>query len=427
MNGRGSRSDQRRTGGKPRILMFAPVCFPPAQPESIVNSKLVLAMREAGWQVDVIAAASRKSEWYPSRQECWASIRECVHLVDPTPWRKWSRIRVAMSTGMILDDTEWAVNALRQAIDLARSRQFDFVISRALPARAHLPAMLFHRQTGIPWIANWNDPWPWANFPPPYGTGPDTRLAPRARRLILAMAKHKAWHTFPCERLRRYMGSYMPREILERSSVIPHIALRRFVAPPVPHDGFRLCYAGSLRPPRDARVLLEGARRFIEGEAQSPPLSLVFVTDRPSDVAEAAQHLGVAEYVRIEEGRPYEEMPQLLAAMDVLVLIEPPMAEGVFLPSKFIDYVQAGRPILALSPSNGTIADILSQHEVGLVADGAHPESVAGAIAGLYRSWKAGTLDSAYRTSLLFTLYAEDRVLDLYQRLFEQLQAARLS
>jgi len=36
-----------------RILVFAPVCFPPAQPEAIVNSNLVLALKRAGARFDV--------------------------------------------------------------------------------------------------------------------------------------------------------------------------------------------------------------------------------------------------------------------------------------------------------------------------------------------------------------------------------------
>jgi hypothetical protein len=48
----------------PRIIMFAPYCYPPVGSEAIVTSKLVYAMLKAGWGVDVVTQAN-VVEYYP--------------------------------------------------------------------------------------------------------------------------------------------------------------------------------------------------------------------------------------------------------------------------------------------------------------------------------------------------------------------------
>jgi len=57
---------------KPRILMIAPVFYPhpPIWPEGIVNAKLALAMKRAGWYIDIIIAGypDGSERRYPSEE-----------------------------------------------------------------------------------------------------------------------------------------------------------------------------------------------------------------------------------------------------------------------------------------------------------------------------------------------------------------------
>ena len=69
----------------------------------------------------------------------------------------------------------WAALALRKGRELLSKNRYDVIMSRALPEYAHLPALILARESGIPWIANWNDPASLRLLPPPYGNGPDSR------------------------------------------------------------------------------------------------------------------------------------------------------------------------------------------------------------------------------------------------------------
>ena len=255
----------------PKILMIAPVFYPypPIWPEGMVNAKLALAMKNAGWHIDIIVAGYPDSSErrYPSEETRWKTLADNVHIVKLEDYKTFahklfSTIHGFILTGHLLRQLVWGMAVLKVAKKLNAKFKYDVIISRAIPDYAHFAALLVHRQTRIPWIANWNDPTPNHKFPEPYGNGPDSPLKPDILKWYQAVCKHCSWHTFPSERLREYMCSYLPGQLNTKSSVIPHVAMDNFSTGSVSHDGFSICYAGSVLPPRDVTVFLEGIKQF---------------------------------------------------------------------------------------------------------------------------------------------------------------------
>lgn len=416
---------------EPRVIMFAPLCFPPGNAEAMVNAKLVRAMRAAGWHVDVITDPGVE-RWYPVDAGAWQDVAEVVHPVVAvsTPCaRVGAAAKAVMRTGLLGRLPSWAVPAFEAARALARRRPYDFILSRAVPDTAHFPALMLQRHTRLPWIANWNDPQPAAKALPPYGEGPSAKMTAREGRFYRAIAARCAWHTFPCERLRRYMCGYLPGALASRSSVIPHVALAHRSVPltdTTRGKTFTICHAGSLRPPRDVRTLLDGTRLFMQ-DAGSCAIRLRFVAGSSDGILQTARALGLGDIVEICPGATYKEVSAVLASADVLVIIEAHLDEGIFFPSKFVDYIQAGRPILALSPPRGTLSDILGANGGGIAVDAASAPAVAAALTVLHDHWKRGTLDSAYSSRCLFSMFSEQNVLETYRELFDRLSGGSSS
>jgi hypothetical protein len=73
------------------------------------------------------------------------------------------------------------------------------------------------------------------------------------------------------------------------------------------------------------------------------------------------------------------------------VLVEAAMSEGIFLPSKLVDYLSARKPILALSPGVG-VANDMAQSGGILRVDVDDVEAVRRAIGSLYLDFRSGTL-----------------------------------
>lgn len=410
--------------------MFAPSCYPPGNPEAFVNANLVLAALEAGWKLDVISM-SGLTHWYPNDNDAWRAVASCTTSIAKRERTLLNRLFGGLSglvrSGHVVAGVRWALPAAAEALRLTVHRKYDFIISRALPAEAHLAAFIVAGETGIPWIANWNDPSPWEKFPAPYegGGGSAAPLGYWTTRYYRAVAERAAWHTFPCERLRDYVAGYLPADISGKSTAVPHIALDKGGQAPPGNARFTLMHAGSLRAPRSAESFLRGVRLFLDRVRPAAGVSVVFIVDRPDEVAAAARANGVEGVVRIEKGRPYTEMPGVLAGADVLVIIEALVAEGIFLPSKFVDYVRSGRPILAVSPAVGTLADLLGKHGGGLAAAGGRPEDIASALSELYRHWQQGALDDRFSSAKLYPLFSRETVLGTYAEIFSRIAAPR--
>src|SRR4030042_6669275 len=264
---------------RPPILMFAPLCYPPASSEAIAAAKLLLAILDAGWGVDAISQGDF-GQYYPARTNgVWELLTRIVHNIDGI--KKGGIIEILgrkplMQSFGILQSISWARKALFTALRLASKKKYDFIPSRAAPQYGHLPGLILSRWLGLPWIANWSDPIPPQKAPPPYGQGPDAPIPRYLKSYCSAVARNATWHTFPCERLREYFRSYLP-ECAEKSSVIPHIALTRFRSQSVRmRKEFSLCHIGSLTF-RDPNVFLEGISRFLRKNKIESPLHIRFI------------------------------------------------------------------------------------------------------------------------------------------------------
>lgn len=79
---------------------------------------------------------------------------------------------------------------------------------------------------------------------------------------------------------------------------------------------------------------------------------------------------------------------------DVLVLIEGcGRGSDAFYTGKIFEYMNTGRPVLAVLPENGAAADLVRESKIGVVAHTENVEAIKTAIKGYYDKWLEGRLD----------------------------------
>lgn len=399
------------SGPSPRILLFAPECYPPAGAEAIVTSKLVLAALDAGWCIDVVCQA-KAGQYYPVEKEgVWAPLRQVVHELDPASWKIPRR----------LQSLAWVTMAVNKGHHLLRQNRYDAILSRVMPQYGHLPALILTRRHKIPWIANWSDPMPRQKAPAPYGRGIEAPVSILMRRYIEAVAKQATWHTFPNERLRRHVCAYLP-ECSAKSSVVPHIALEEHCPFGRSNEGFfSLCHTGGLGV-RSPNVFLEGTRLFLTRQADAcHHFRVRFIGPLEEALSEAVEKFDLADVVVVERPASYEATLQAVAESSAAVVIEAPCREGIFFPSKVLDFIQTGRPILAISPKVGVLNDLLRDHGGGIAVDCSSPESVARALEILFNAWRAGSLERDFGSDRLTGMFSPAAIMAAYRTIFSAL------
>lgn len=121
-------------------------------------------------------------------------------------------------------------------------------------------------------------------------------------------------------------------------------------------------YAGTLGLKHDPSVLAALAKNAPEGTR--------FVVVSQGQGREWLEgQTGNAPSLKLLDYQPYEQLPDMLATADVLVVVLESDASRYSVPSKALNYFCAGRPVLGLLPTNNAVAHMIESAQAGLICD----------------------------------------------------------
>jgi glycosyltransferase involved in cell wall biosynthesis len=247
-----------------KILFIAPASFPIMGAESIVNAKLLKALAESGYDIDVI---SKNMKWanYPYQQlnEFGVSLHSLtvIGVENKLNFKTiiW-HILAFITFGIVYKGAHWAFLALKKAKQLVENNSYDFVLTKNAPAE--LIGYYLKRKFGLKWIATWNDPYPTEKYPEPYGQGIKAKVFFGASRLIPIMNDYPDIHVFTSIRLRNYMLQYL-NVAIERTFVIHHIVLpMNDLKSTVTHECLKMIHTGNVSSPRNPEPFLHALHLF---------------------------------------------------------------------------------------------------------------------------------------------------------------------
>lgn len=157
------------------------------------------------------------------------------------------------------------------------------------------------------------------------------------------------------------------------------------------HETFCFLYSGTLGMKHNPERLIQLARLFQD----DPRVRIVAITEGlGADYLAAAKERLPRPNLTLLPFQPFEELPQVLGAADVLVALLEPDA-GVFaVPSKVLSYFCARRPLLLAVPPENLAARIVRAENAGIVVAPGDPESFLGA-ARRFRDGEALRLELA--------------------------------
>lgn len=413
----------------PRILMFSPAFAPFANPEAIVNSKLALAMLNAGWEVDIISrnlTGMSDYDYGSGWVEPWLPLKPHTHEIQyelgNTATRLFDTGLSVLAMGYLIDGCRWAKHAFDYAVSLNQKKFYNVILSRALPPAAHLPALKLSKETGLPWIANWNDPWEFLRSPDIYG-GLLKNIGLMNYLLVQKIADKCSMQTFPGDNLRKTMCNYLNAQAVKKSVTIPHVALPLKGAPAAKKEStFKIGYLGRLRKQQAPKTFFEGIKIFIEKTGIKKRILFRFVGIDDVDIKKIIRDHAVPIELEIIGGCSYVQSLTYASSCDVLLVIDPQEANGVIMTSKFVDYVQTGKPILAITTPQSTLEEIM-RYGGGIAVNCFEPQAIANALCELYENWEKGTLNDKYGSYNLYHLFAPETIIAKYEEFLKQFSA----
>jgi glycosyltransferase involved in cell wall biosynthesis len=285
----------------------------------------------------------------------------------------------------------WYPFALQAALAAAKAERFDVLYSTSPPETAHLVGLAVQRRTGLPWLADFRDPWMNLHLlPPPTGLHARLHRSWEARVCTTAhVVTTTRWHEarvragYPDAHVARISNGYDGDEARSVASITP--ASRPF----------RIVHAGTLTQRRTAVPFLEGLAAFLATRPDArDEIHVEFLGPREDDNERAVARLGLRASVSFRDTVPHAETLRVERSAHVLLLIKhaDPRYDGL-VPGKLYEYIGLRRPVLALVPP-GEARDLVTGLRRGLTANPTATDEIARAIGELFDRHRGGTLES---------------------------------
>ncbi len=349
--------------------------FPPMA--SAGTTRVVRFLRhlpDEGWEPSVLTARATGPAAVPDVRVARAAV----------PWPKQllggGRRSAKVNRWVAVPDPyfAWVGPAVLKGREILRRERFDAVFSSSPRASGHLVAAVLSEQAGLPWLADYRDPWSTYQF---------RQYPTRAHKG--AHFKLEAWalrHATSVTGVNRpIVDDLVARHpwLSGHAHVLPNGFDRAEQPAEVTlGDGFWIVHTGRLYG-REQQVAA-----FLEALAAQPPsVKALFVGVDESRVRPDADRLGLADRVRVE---PFVPLPVALGyqrAADALLLVNGRRPESMS--SKVFEYLQAGRPIFAISPAVSAARALFA--DVGGGTCVLPDEPMAAPLAGFVAAVHAGT------------------------------------
>jgi len=408
-----------------RLLIVSPAFVPLADSESFCGGKFTAALLSAGVDATVISCQGiwpRHGIDSSPRWNCLAPIT--VDVPNPAQPSLSARCRLGLRY-RTTEWTAWTAAVVDKARELHRMAPFDAVMSRSYPWHAHIPAYWVASELHIPWVANLNDPWDLGAFIPDPAARAGWELGWNAKRWRDRVFSRADVLTFPCERLR----DFSLRDTRRRKNVhvLPHVSA---TSPPavVGAQDFVVLHAGKLGAQeitgRRPDAVVDGLTQFFRDRVSARSRTrLIFVGGEDPVARDHVARQGLTDVVAWVGHVSYEDSLEYIARASVCLLVEADIKEGIFLPSKLCDYVAAGKPVLALSPNEGTVRDLVRHGGIVQVPP-ADSKGVSDALTLFFDAFCHGTLSNHVAPASLARRYEPDTVAETFLRMLRDVRAA---
>lgn len=287
----------------------------------------------------------------------------------------------------------WRRYAVKEGLRIIAQEKIDAIYSSSPPYTCSLIARDLKRKTGLPWVAGFRDPWTG------FLTTPDRWALPAAldramERSVFteADAVDVAWTGIAADALGKY-----PQINREKFHHLPN----GFDSNDFPTVGagertdsrFTVAYTGSMYGLRTPKEFLQAVELLVsEGNVDPARIRLRFIGRFGDEVHQMFRESSVRESIDVDGYMPHaESIRQLFFADALLLVVDVTSDSEEIVPGKVYEYIGTGRPVIAVAPERGAIADLIAETGAGFVAHQSNLRGIADAFLALYNDHINGT------------------------------------
>ena len=407
-----------------RVLLLT-YYWPPAGGPGVQRFlKFARYLRDYGWEPVIITPADGA---YPYRDESLLNdipeglrvirtgTREPFALYNRLTGKKGKEVPVAMvgfkdsrspiqrlakwvRANFFIPDARvgWKPYAVKAALDeIARAarpgadpgEKIHGFITTGPPHSTHLAGLALKRKTGLPWIADFRDPWTTVYYNAFFPRSARTkRIDQRMEDQVLAEADHVV-----------VVSEGMAEEFRERSKALS-VLYNGFDEQDM-YDGaaqpaafFRLTHVGNMKPNQQVPALWQAVSECVRSDPGfARHFRLHFTGSLDPGVAKAVCDAGLESYLEHEKFVAHQEATRRMAQAGMLLFVIPDAANNRrIITGKIFEYLASNTRMLAIGPQDGDAAGILRQAGRGKMLAYPDKEGIVHQLRRGYADWLAG-------------------------------------
>ena len=304
-----------------------------------------------------------------------------ILYLDPAKrsWKQnalvWARANLLVPDARAL----WIKPSVRFLTQYLSDNPVDAIVTTGPPHSMHLIGKGLKRKLGIPWIADFRDPWTGIVY---FDRLPLTKLAHRRHRKLEASVLEEAdvvvnvtpsWakndRKRGAKRVETIFNGFDPADQPD--------------TPIDPSEQFTICHLGVFTADRNHDAFWDALSRLaLENSAFKARLKIRLLGRVDRSVIDSAQKAGLADAIEEVGYVPHSEAVREMHRARVLLLPINQREEedpGI-IPGKLFEYLASERPILLIGPVDGDAADIVRKTGGGTVCDYGDTEGIRLAI-----------------------------------------------
>jgi glycosyltransferase involved in cell wall biosynthesis len=330
-----------------RTLLLATYHFPPSSASgSFRLLGFVRHILRHGWRTVVVAPPRMPFEPVDDKLNLKLPPETVIYSV---PFPRGNRL-----TRRLVPFAAWVPAALKACACAVAAEHPEALLTSSPPPMIHLLGRLLRARYGLPWLADYRDPWAYGHgngfvpgWPVWWEEFKERTVLRSADRIIVntPLARQALLHEVPAcaPKVAAITNGFDPESFTHQTKENKPAR-------------FSILHTGELYSGRDPRPLFD-ALVGLPLPPRLPPLRVMFIgqsSDPNHDWPTEARQRGLEHVVCFTGQVQYKEALTRMQEADILLLVDSP-GRRVGIPAKLFEYLGARRPILALADAQGDV------------------------------------------------------------------------
>jgi hypothetical protein len=282
----------------------------------------------------------------------------------------------------------WIKPSVKFLVKYLKENPVDAIVSTGPPHSMHLIALGVKRKTGLPWLADFRDPWTNIDFYQElrltaFGDKKHRKLEQdvlKAANKLVTVSWNwaKDFEILGAKNMEVITNGFDPDDFKE-------IQYKKSAK-------FEIIHLGSLNKDRNPIRFWEAIHELCKlDKSFRNALKITLIGQTDYSVIEAVTRFDLSDLVEKIDYKPHREVLQIAGNASVLLLPlnNTPHVSGI-VPGKIFEYLALKRPILGIGPIDGDSARIISECKAGEVVGFEDKETIKSVVNRFYKGFISG-------------------------------------